>query len=280
MADNITVKNSAGVDTTVRTTDTAGVHTPHHIVENLNDAIKTDDAAFTPATTKVVMAGFEFDDTTPDAVDEGDAGAARMSSRREVYVQIRDAAGNERGLNVDASNRIAVTVGSLPASTNTIEVVGDAAHDAVIAGNPVRIGGHARNADITAVANGDTANFITDLQGKQVVLPFAVPELLWQGVTAAITGTSDTAVKAAAGAGVRNYVTSITVTNSHATVGTVVEIKDGTTVIHRGYARHDGGGFTVTFPTPLKGTANTAINAACVTTGSNVYVSASGYTAP
>jgi hypothetical protein len=108
---------------------------------------------------------------------------------------------------------------------------------------------------------------------------YALPANLVQGVTAAITGTSNTEVLAAAGASVRNYVTSITVTNSHATVGTVVEIKDGTTVIHRGYAAPLGGGYTVNFLTPLKGTANTAINAANVTTGSNTYVSASGFTA-
>lgn len=78
-------------------------------VELIDDAIKADDAVFTPATTKVMMAGFEFDDVAPDSVDEGDAGAARMSARREVYTQIRDAAGNERGLNIDANGAIAVT---------------------------------------------------------------------------------------------------------------------------------------------------------------------------
>lgn len=67
-----------------------------------------DDAAFTPATSGVMMAGFEFDDTGTDSVDEGDAGAARMSANRNVYMQIRDAAGNERGVNVNASNQLAV----------------------------------------------------------------------------------------------------------------------------------------------------------------------------
>lgn len=75
-------------------------------VELIDDAIKADDAAFTPATTKVMMAGFEFDDTAPDSVDEGDAGAARMSARREIYTQIRDAAGNERGANVTAGGAL------------------------------------------------------------------------------------------------------------------------------------------------------------------------------
>ena len=71
-------------------------------------SVIVDDAAFTPATDSVTMAGFEYDDTTPDSVDEGDAGAARMSANRNQYMQIRDAAGNERGVNVDASNQLAV----------------------------------------------------------------------------------------------------------------------------------------------------------------------------
>lgn len=78
----------------------------------IDDIVKTDDAAFTPATDKVAMVGAEFDDATPDSVDEGDAGALRMSANRNLYVQLRDAAGNERGLNIDASGQIAVTVAS------------------------------------------------------------------------------------------------------------------------------------------------------------------------
>ncbi len=74
----------------------------------IDDPVIADDAAFTPATSKVMMAGFEFDDSSPDSVDEGDAGAARMSARREIYTQIRDAAGNERGANVNASGQLAV----------------------------------------------------------------------------------------------------------------------------------------------------------------------------
>jgi hypothetical protein len=71
----------------------------------------TDDAAFTPASTSVTpIAGF-FDDVTPDSVNEGDGGVVRMSANRNLYVQIRDAAGNERGLNIDASGFLAVTDG-------------------------------------------------------------------------------------------------------------------------------------------------------------------------
>jgi hypothetical protein len=55
-------------------------------VELIDDAIKTDDAAFTPGTTKVLMAGFEADESSTDSVDEGDAGAARMTLDRKQIV--------------------------------------------------------------------------------------------------------------------------------------------------------------------------------------------------
>jgi len=80
-----------------------------------------DDAVFTPATSRVFPMGAEADETTPDSVDEGDIGALRMSLRRELYTQIRDAAGGERGANVDVSNNLTVVVNAaLPAGTNNI----------------------------------------------------------------------------------------------------------------------------------------------------------------
>jgi hypothetical protein len=45
-----------------------------------------DDAAFTPGTTGVTVAGFQADESSTDSVDEGDAGAARMTLDRKVIV--------------------------------------------------------------------------------------------------------------------------------------------------------------------------------------------------
>jgi hypothetical protein len=82
----------------------------------ISSTVKTDDTAFTPATDKVTMVGAEFDDSSPDAVDEGDAGAIRMSANRNLYVRIRDNAGNERGLNIDTNGALAATVTNATAS--------------------------------------------------------------------------------------------------------------------------------------------------------------------
>lgn len=52
----------------------------------IDDSIFTDDAAFTPGTSKVSIAGFQADETSTDSVDEGDAGAARMTLDRKQIV--------------------------------------------------------------------------------------------------------------------------------------------------------------------------------------------------
>lgn len=74
----------------------------------LDDCVFTDDTPFTPASSKVFAIGCIFDDVASDTVNEGDIGAPRMSSRREQYIQVRDAAGNERGQNVNASGEALV----------------------------------------------------------------------------------------------------------------------------------------------------------------------------
>ncbi len=176
-----------------------------------------------------------------------------------------------------------VDIVSLPASTNTLEVVGDAAHDAAIAGNPVRIGGRALTSDITAVAAGDTCDLITTLLGKLVTIPYANPANTWSYAAASggITNTTGVTVKAAAGAGIRNYITSVDVENGHATVSTDVRILDGAsgTVLWRGFAQAAGGGVAIEFNPPLRGTANTLVEVANGTTGSATYFNVRGFVA-
>ena len=101
------------------------------------------------------------------------------------------------------------------------------------------------------------------------------------GDSGAITTNTATTVIAAPGASTYIYITSILVTNSHATVGTLVTLRDsdGTTIPGAtGYAAPLGGGYSLTFPTPLKmPTANKTLQAICGTTGANVYVSVAGF---
>lgn len=76
-------------------------------LQKIDDPVFVDDAAFTPGTSSVMMIGAQLDNTGTDSVDEGDAGAVRMSANRNLYVNIRDNAGNERGLSIDANGALA-----------------------------------------------------------------------------------------------------------------------------------------------------------------------------
>lgn len=58
-------------------------------VQESGTQIQVDDAAFTPATSKVAMAGFQADEVATDSVDEGDGGAARMTLDRKQIVSMQ-----------------------------------------------------------------------------------------------------------------------------------------------------------------------------------------------
>ncbi len=57
-------------------------------------ATQVDDAAFTPATGRVMPVGYLADETATDSVDEGDAGVARMTlDRKQIHANYAHAAG-------------------------------------------------------------------------------------------------------------------------------------------------------------------------------------------
>jgi hypothetical protein len=166
----------------------------------MDDTVFTDDAAFTPATSKVSAVGFMADSTSTDSVDEGDIGAARMTLDRRQITQPYE----------------------------------------------------------------DLANAVSG------------------AITSAMTGTTSTSLVAAPGANLRNYITTIIVSNAHATVGTDVIIQDGSggTTLLTIPAAAVYGGAVITLPMPLRQpTANTALFCANVTTGASTKVSAVGFKA-
>lgn len=120
-----------------------------------------------------------------------------------------------------------------------------------------------------------------------LVKQFASDAESWAYAAAAsgITNTT-TAVtmKTAAGAGVRNYITSCQVDAGTLGAATEVAIRDGAsgTVLWRVFSGTGGMSRNATFPTPLRGTANTLLEVVTLTatvTG-GVYVNCQGYTAP
>ena len=173
-------------------------------------------------------------------------------------------------------------VAGMPTGANATAVQGTVAHDAAAAQNPVQVGAYAVNALPAAVANADLAHLITDLNSRLITLPYANPENTISGCSAALTDTNAANVVATdSGNGLKWYVTDILVTNSHATVGTLVDVEDSAAlVLWQGYAAPAGGGFACHFTTPIQTGANTHIHAKNTTTGSSTYVCVSAYKAP
>lgn len=125
MADNVVLNAGAGGDT-VAADDVAGVK--YQVVKL---AVGADGAAALVANANPVPVSDAGGTLTVDGTVE--IGATSLAALETISVAAIAAGDNNIG-NVD--------IVSLPASTNTIEVVGDAAHDAAAAGNPVLIGGY------------------------------------------------------------------------------------------------------------------------------------------
>ena len=264
---------------------------------------QTDDAAFTPASGTVSVIGGIV---TADSVDSGDAGAIAMTTARAMHVAVQSIAAGDNNIgNVDVVTLPALAAGTnnigdvdilsiaagdnnignvdivtmpnvtLAAGTNTNEVVGDVAHDAAAAGNPVQTGGYATNniEGVTQVAAGDLTRQVHDLNGVQVMRPHTTLEEI-QTVRTTNTDGASTSLIAAAGAGVHNYVTHVTIWNSSSTDG-FVDFRDGTagSVIHT-FPAPQTGGCTVAFNPPLKFGDNTAVAYDVSGAISTIYISA------
>jgi hypothetical protein len=117
-------------------------------------------------------------------------------------------------------------------------------------------------------------------------LLFSESRFTWQYTNnnTPLTGTTATAIATAAGTGLRNYLTGIQISNTSATA-TVLNVLDGSTVINSIHLPGTSTSLQETpylynFETPLRGSANTAMNVQCVTGGASVYVNAQGFVAP
>lgn len=286
MVDNVIANPGVG-GATLATDDIGGVHYPRVKVVWGADGAVNDTSAANPM--PVVQTGaLPAGNNNVGDVDIASiaAGDNNIGNVDVVTLPSLPAGANNIG-DVDV-----LTLPAIPAGNNNIgdvdvasfaagaitEVQGDVAHDAVAAGNPVLIGGVARTTDPTAVAAGDAASRMSDTLGKTVVLQGAVHDRHVDG-KGTFTNTTAADIIAAAGVGVRIAVTSILVVNAHATVGTKVEIRDGTTVKIQQFAAAAGGGFSLNAGgTPLFiTTANQAVTGRNVTTGADVDIFVSGY---
>lgn len=118
----------------------------------------------------------------------------------------------------------------------------------------------------------------------QKTRPFADPGSEWTYPSAgAITDQTAVEIKAAV-SGKRNYLLALQLSNTDATVGTIVQVLSASTVLWQFYlapqiaATNGQNGVAITFPTPLRSATGEALNVKCVTTSAEVYANAQGYT--
>lgn len=158
---------------------------------------------------------------------------------------------------------------------------GQTAHDGPVTGSPFRMGNVARTAITPVSLTGDAVDAPATMLGVPIMRPYTIPELEWTYAGAgAVINTTDVALKALLASN-RQYLTSIQMQNTHATVATEIVIKDGATVIWRGFAPANMQALhEINFNIPLKTSVGAVLNFACITTGANVYVNAQGFTAP
>jgi hypothetical protein len=168
---------------------------------------------------------------------------------------------------------------------NAVQAIatGSTAHNAASGGNPVRVGGKVVTTQAAAFANGVACDASMTSAGQLIQKQFASAENDWVYPAAAggITTAAAIDFKAAPGAGLRNYITGITIGADPLGAATELVVREGANILFRIKIPVTG---LVTnnyiFPTPLKNpTPGTALTVATLTapvTGA-IYFNAQGY---
>jgi hypothetical protein len=177
-----------------------------------------------------------------------------------------------------AGSAVAVNVaGGALGITGNPNVAGQAAHDAVVAGNPILNGLEARNTLPAAVsASGDVARQIGTMSGVPIQRPYSIPEATWTA-NIALTNTTAQVLAAAAGAGLKRHMTALQLMNTGAAVVEAF-ILDGAAERWR-MPLPINVPVPIPFPTELNVTANTALNINLSAAGT-VRACAQGHTGP
>ena len=144
-------------------------------------------------------------------------------------------------------------------------------------GNMLQVGFETVAAAAAALTNSKIYTPGLSTASQVLQKPYCSVEQDWMANGVITSSTAAVALNAAGAANIRNYCTGLQLMNSSAT-GTVVEIEDGSTVIWQTYLPASMTfPYTVTFNTPLHGTAATAMNIICGTSVASIYYSAQGY---
>lgn len=187
----------------------------------------TEDAASAGAESLCLIGAVRRDTAASSSGTDGDYSTVNTDSAGRLWVNASGVAvpvtDNSGSLTVDNAGTFAVQA-TLQASTNTQEVVGDAAHDAAAAGNPVLMGAYASAAAPTDVsADADVVRLWALRNGAQAT-------------QATFAGVLASAGNGASGTGVQRVTIANDSTGILATVSTVTTLS----TLTGGAVAHDG----------------------------------------
>lgn len=209
------------------------------------------------STTRLTVGKFSMEETGINKIHIAGVTATGSSNGQRVVVD---------------SGTLIVTVASAG-----IGVVGTAAEDSAASGNPVSVGGQARTGlPASTIVNGDAVRLTQSVSGQAIVKNFAPRDLDFV-VNQTVTTNTQTAIRAAQGANIRQNITAIKFQNTNATA-TTLTIQDGSTTLD---VISVPASMTLpiqfSYPTPLFGTANAALNYTAGTTGANILLQTTGF---
>lgn len=164
-------------------------------------------------------------------------------------------------------------------TSGLLGVGGSVATNVAITDNPLNLGVQAISAENTAVTATRKVQLVADLTGKLITSPHANKENFVSGVATA-TGTADTAVIAAQGAGNFIYITAISVANTGSTSSLItIETDTASAKTAIWYLINPaGGGDNITFDPPIKGSvSNKNVGFVAGSSSTTQYVSMAGY---
>jgi len=224
-----------------------------------------------------VMLG-QYNTSLPSA-NNGFYYVPQLTAKGQQMMVNMDAAGNNRGANVNASNQLSVSVDNTPAvsQSGAWTVGSNSATGSAVPANAFFNGARAQNAEATADTNGQLVGLAADLVGKLIVMPYANKENFISGLANTST-TNSIQVVAAQAAGLKIYVTGFSIANTGAT-NTLVTFQNGSGAslpIWTTIAPTTGGS-NYQFLTPIATSAATGLFAQAASSTANLYISVNGY---
>jgi hypothetical protein len=177
-----------------------------------------------------------------------------VTGANPLYTRISDGTTVAEVVALAGSNALAVAIMDTAGAQVTFST--DGTHDSAAATAGPQGIGYAGTAAPTVVANGDAVRLWAGTDGAQIMRPHCNLESIVSGRATNTDGTTTECIAAQA-SGIKTYLTTIILANSHSTTNGTVDIEDGATV-KLTIPVPANGGAVVNLPVPLGGTAATA----------------------